>query len=222
MKVAAIIPAAGVGKRLHSKIPKAFVIIRGKPLLVHTLENLRRAYGFHEFIIVVAKREIKSTARLLGRSRLNNFKVVAGGATRAESVLRGLEAVSDRSEWVLVHDAARPLISRSLVRKLLNEVKCTGAVICGLPAQATVKRVSAGVIQKTENRNEIFLAQTPQVFRKSLLAARYRKLGKKAFAATDEAALFDNTSLRVKMILGEPNNIKITVPEDLRFAEHFL
>lgn len=225
MRVAAIIPAAGAGKRLKTALPKVFVRLAGRPLLLHTLTRLGRAYSFSEWVVVIEKRQIQNARRVLKRvPGLRNLKIVEGGASRAESVWKGLQAVSNSSDWTLVHDAARPLVSRRLVASLLKEARRTGAAICGLPASATVKRVDIkkGVIQNTEDRKTLYLAQTPQVFRKDLLVARYRKLGKKAFSATDEAALFDGTAVKVRMVLGDPANIKITVPQDLKFLAHRL
>ncbi len=224
MRVAAIVPAAGSGKRLGSSVPKAFIRVRGKPLFIHTLRGLDRAYGFREFILVVRKNKMREAERLLRQFRIKNFKVVPGGATRAESVWKGLQAVSKSAGWVLVHDAARPLVSRGLVRRLLQKAKESGAVICGLPSEATLKRVDTRnrTVRNTEDRNSLYLAQTPQVFRKNLIAGRYEALGKKAYGCTDEAALFDGTSVSVKMVAGDPANIKLTVPEDLKLLEFYL
>ena len=131
MRVAAIVPAAGAGKRLKSKTPKAFVNVQGKPLLIRALRALGRGGKFHEFVVVVAKNEVASATRLLRRFRVRKFKVVPGGATRAESVWKGLQAVSKGSDWILVHDAARPLVSKDLVVGLLKAAKLTGGAICG-------------------------------------------------------------------------------------------
>ncbi len=224
MKVAAIVPAAGVGKRLKTKSFKAFVQLNGKPLLVQTLLNLKKAGHFSEIVIAAHPSKLKETRTLLDRHALKAVKIAAGGASRAESVFKALKVVSRHSDWILVHDAARPFVNRRLVMRLLKAVKKTGAALCALPAAATVKRVAlkTQTVARTENRKTLYLAQTPQVFKKKLLLERYRALGNKAFLATDEAALFDGSKTRVKVVAGDARNLKITTPFDLRIADYYL
>lgn len=222
--VAAVIPAAGRGRRLGAKIPKAFVPLAGRPLLVRTLTHLNKCHSFDEIIVACDASEITKTSQLLKKYGLKKVKIVAGGATRAESVHNGVMAVSPICQWVLIHDAARPFITKKLIGSLLKEAKKTGAVICARPATATVKRVNLkrSEVAATENREELFLAQTPQVFRKNLLLSRYRTLGKRAFSCTDEAALFDGAATGVRVVVGPETNIKITTPGDIALSEFIL
>lgn len=224
MKIAAIIPAAGKGKRLGSKIPKAFFPILGKPLLVRTLLRLKESFRFEEMIVAVAPELLGEAKKLFKKYKLGEVRVVVGDLTRAGSVRKALSAVSSKSDWVLVHDAARPLVSKEVVRRTMDGAKKTGAAICGWPASATVKKIDARrqTILRTENRDSLFLAQTPQVFRKKLLIERYLKLGKKASQATDEAALFDGSKTEVRVVLGEVRNIKVTTPGDVELFKFFL
>lgn len=224
MKVVAIVPAAGIGKRLKARTPKAFLRVSGKPLLAHTLNNLSRSYAFSELIVAADEKRVRKIRQLLRNRPPEVWKVVPGGKTRAESVWNALKAVSGNCDWVLVHDAARPLVSKPLVRRVLQAAKKTGAAICGLSVGATVKRMDSGtgMIRGTEDREMLWLAQTPQVFRRDLLVSRYRKLGRRAFMKTDEAALFDGTGVKVRMVSGDPRNIKITVPADLKLLEFYL
>lgn len=224
MKVAAIVPAAGLGKRLRSKSVKALVRVGGKPLLALTLERLKSAYPFQEMIVAAHPSSINRYRLLLAAYGLSMVKIVAGGRSRAASVLNGVNATSETTDWVLVHDAARPLVTRDLVRRLLQAAQKSGAAICALPATATVKRVDPAnlSIEGTEDRRSLYLAQTPQVFKRKLLLERYQKLGKKVSRATDEAALFDHTKTRVKVVLGDERNIKITTPADLKLVEYYL
>ena len=217
MKVAAIVPAAGRGRRFRGKTPKLFVSLRGKPVLVHTLERLVRSFRFEEVLVMTASADIKKTEKLLKRFRLAGpWRVSVGGRTRAESVKRGFEQVSKKSDWVLIHDGARPCIGKALVLRTLTAAKATGAALCAMPATATVKKVDVrrGVVLGTEDRRSLYLAQTPQVFRKDLLSSRYRALGRKALEATDEAALFDGSRIAVRVIEGDARNIKVTTVED--------
>ncbi len=224
MKVAAIVPAAGSGKRLGSKTPKPFVRLSGKPLLVHTLQSLKKSFTFSEIILAVHPRQMQSARRLLARNRLGAVQVVAGGKTRSESVRNAAVSASKHSQWLLVHDAARPFLTQALVQRLLAAARRTGAAICALPATATVKKVKIKslIVRGTLNREEIFLAQTPQVFRKKVLLDRYRRLGAGALRFTDEAALFDGSGVDIKVVPGDAKNIKITTRADKDLAEFYL
>lgn len=223
-RVAAVIPAAGAGKRLGTKRAKPLVWVGGKPLFIHTLEALQTSFRFSDILLVVAAREEKRIKSLLIRHGFKNVRVVRGGSTRAESVRNGVMALSKNTDWVLIHDAARPLVTKVLVNRVLRDLARSQAVIPVLPVNATVKKMSlkGKTILGTEDRRELFLAQTPQVFRKGLLVNRYRQLGDKALLATDEAALFDGSRTRVKAVLGDPRNIKITTKDDLELAEFYL
>ena len=215
MKVAAIVPAAGRGKRFRGKIPKIFVPLRGKPLLVRTLESLLRAFRFEEVWVTAGPADVEKTKKILKRFGLR-VRVIAGGATRAASVKRAFERVSPGCDWVLIHDGARPCVDRALVLRTMAAAKKTGAALCALPATATVKRVDPkrGRVLGTEDRRSLYLAQTPQVFRKDLLASRYRALKTKALSATDEAALFDGSRITVRVTEGDAKNIKVTTLDD--------
>ena len=224
MRVAALVPAAGRGRRLGNKTPKPFIKILGKPLLVYTLENLNKAGPFHEIIVAVEKGRVRSTEALLKRWGLGSARVVAGGSTRAESVRQAVFSVSDDCELVLVHDAARPAVSARCVRGVIQAAKKSGAAVCALPATATVKLGGPrfGKVFRTLDRRRIYLAQTPQVFGRKKLLERYRLLGKKALTATDEAALFDGSGAAALLVPGEAGNLKITTAEDLRLFRFYL
>jgi 2-C-methyl-D-erythritol 4-phosphate cytidylyltransferase len=224
MKVAAIIPAAGKGSRLKSPVLKPFVRVAGKPLLIHTLQNLSRSYGFSEVIIAAPSSSVGRFSALIRRFGFRNVRVVAGGRTRAESVKKALWQLSSGSQWVLVHDAARPFVSSPLIRRLISAVRRTGAAICAVPVTSTMKRInpSKKVIIKTQDRDGYWLAQTPQVFARPLLIKKYKALGERAWGKTDEAALFDGSSVSVKVVPGDSRNIKITTPDDLEWMRFYL
>lgn len=220
MRIAAVIPAAGEGRRFGSRTPKVFTRLLGKPLLAHTLASLNRAYRFEETVIAVAPAYVKKTEALVRRYGFLRTRVVAGGRTRAQSVKNAASQVG-RSSWVLVHDAARPLVSPRLIKKLLVSARTTGAAICALPATATVKRASRGFVTGTEDRTTLVLAQTPQVFKKDLLLAAYRH-PHRGVSPTDEAALFDGKRRLVRIVEGEARNIKITRPEDAELFRFYV
>lgn len=217
MSFAAIIPAAGRGKRLGSPVPKQYLKVGGVPLLVRTARALLDAYPFKEIVIAADPARIKTARSIIKKYQLSRTRVVAGGATRAISVLNGLRALSAGARFVAVHDAARPLISKDVVRRTVAAAKKSGGAVCGVPVTSTMKKVAetGGRILGTVDRRGLYLAQTPQVFRKDLLLSRYKRLGKKAFLATDEASLFDGTAVRVIMVLGDERNIKVTTQKDL-------
>ena len=224
MKVAAIIPAAGRGERFKSKVPKSFVSVLGKPLLVHTLRRLQNCYAFEEMVVMVQRSHQSRTREMLKRHGFGHVRVEIGGSSRADSVKRGFLSLTQRSEWVLVHDAARPLVDTAFLLRTLSAAKKSGAALCGIPVTATVKRLRPGqdIVLSTQDRRYLYLAQTPQVFRKDLLLARYRALGKKALKATDEAALFDKTSVPVRCVEGDVKNIKVTTQDDLELVKYYL
>lgn len=225
MKITAIVAAAGSGVRLKKKKPKALVYVGGKPLFLHTLENLTKAGSFSEIILLVPPGHLKAFATVLKKHRWTQVKIALGGKTRAASVYNGLQCVAHDCSWVLIHDAARPLVTKAILKRLTDRIKkknCT-AVLCGVPVNATVKRVNlkSSEIIGTENRESLFIAQTPQVFKKEVLLRRYSALGSKAFQATDEAALFDGTTVKVFFVLGDNRNIKVTTPEDMELFKGY-
>lgn len=223
MKVSAIVPAAGLGRRLKAKGSKALFEIDGKPLLLHTLARLKRCHAFLDIVIAAPARHLREIIQLVDGEKIAKVKVVAGGKTRAESVRNAFLETAPSSEWVLVHDAARPLVSPALCKRLLDGVRETGAAIPVEPVAATVKEADAKneYVRRTVKRERLFLAQTPQVFRKDLLRQAYRRLGKKAFLATDEAGLFEGSGVRVKLVEGEKQNLKITTPDDVDLYQFY-
>ena len=194
------------------------------PLLVHTLRALMHAHPFDEIVLVVHSSQLERARKLMSEHRLSQVRVVPGGATRAASVRNGVLALSAGIRLVAIHDAARPLVSREVVRRTLTAADRGGAAICGVPVSSTVKRVAprGRNILTTVDRRGLFLAQTPQVFRKDLLLRRYQALGKKALLATDEAALFDGTRVRVRLVLGDEKNLKVTTKQDLELIRREL
>jgi len=224
VNVFAVVPAAGKGKRLGSKTPKIYLPVFGKPLFIHTLQALKKAYSFRRMVLVVDARRLGMARKELVRHGLSGVWLTTGGATRAESVRNGLLALGSGQGLVAVHDAARPLVSRDVVRRTVESAKKAGGAICAIPISSTVKRLDprTGNLRGTEDRSRLALAQTPQVFKLSLLLSRYQALGKKAFRATDEAALFDGTRLRVRVVAGDEKNLKVTTKNDLESLQRTL
>ena len=225
LKIAAIVPSAGSGKRLQSSVPKQFLKVNGKPILIHTLERLISAYPFTELVVALDPLRMGLGQRLLTQYRLHDrIRLVAGGKTRSESVLNALFSLRKECNWVLVHDAARPLVQKKDVRSLIDSAARFDGAILASPATSTIKKSDnrGQFVVSTLKRDEIFLAQTPQMFRKNLLQKRYKALGKKALQATDEASLFDGTPAKIRLVEGSEMNFKITKKEDLGLYKFYL
>ena len=214
MSIAVIIPAGGSGERLGAKIPKALVQLAGRTLIEHAVAQMS---PIADQIIVAAPAGLEEEFRtLLG----TEVTVVTGGITRTESVNAGLKVVAKDSRYVLVHDAARPLASTDLARRIIKELEAgADAVIPGLKVVDTIKRVNVdGFVTKTPNRAKLRAIQTPQGFTRETLITAHKSESE----ATDDAALVEELDIPVKVILGEDRALKITTPDDLVRAHRFL
>jgi len=219
-QVAAVVVAAGQGLRAGGEIPKQFRRIAGETLLERSLSAFAEAPDV-TFVQPVIRPDDVALVRRLTRG-MNVLEPVAGGATRQASVRAGLEAlVSCTPDIVLVHDAARPFASASLITRAIEAAEKTGAAIPALPVTDTVKRIdNAGTIEATLDRNSIRLVQTPQAFAFPVLFDAHRRAlaqGRDDF--TDDAALAEWAGIKVSVFAGEPGNIKFTTPEDFARAE---
>jgi 2-C-methyl-D-erythritol 4-phosphate cytidylyltransferase len=221
VSVWAVLAAAGRGERLDADRPKAFAALRGRPLLAESLERLE-ASGWIDSIVVVAPPDWEEPVILLAEE-LGCGKVVAsvpGGETRAESVRIGVGEVADDAAVILVHDAARPLVSDEVIERLLVALNegWDGAVP-GLPVADTVKRVEDGAVVETLPRAELVTVQTPQAF---VASALREALGGDVAAASDCASLVEARSGRVKVVEGDRRLLKVTTAEDLALVESWL
>jgi 2-C-methyl-D-erythritol 4-phosphate cytidylyltransferase len=218
MFVWAVLVAAGQGERLGDELPKAFVRLGGRVLLAESLERLD-ASPWVDAIVVVAPPEWEEPVIVLAEE-LAAGKVTAsvtGGATRAESVRAGLAEVPDDAAVILVHDAARPLVTDAVIERVLQPLSegYDGAVP-GLPVADTVKRVRGGTVVETLDRSELAAVQTPQAF----LAAALRAAA--AGEGTDCSSLVEARGGRIRVVEGDPRLLKITTPADLALVESWL
>jgi 2-C-methyl-D-erythritol 4-phosphate cytidylyltransferase/2-C-methyl-D-erythritol 2,4-cyclodiphosphate synthase len=221
MSVAAILLAAGSGERLGASVPKAFVELDGRSLLEHvvlTLHDHDPPLG----ILVVVPGDIDD--RLTpGAFRATDQDMViskTGGPTRQASVASGLEAVADlwRPDIVICHDVARPLAPRWLFADVLAAVKDADGAVPAIPVTDTIKRVDDDRVTETLERDQLVAVQTPQAFRFEALRDAHERAERDGVEATDDAALLERAGYRVVIVPGDPHNIKITRPEDLRMA----
>jgi 2-C-methyl-D-erythritol 4-phosphate cytidylyltransferase len=225
MKTSVIIVAAGQGERFGGEVPKPFYSLKGQPILAHVLKAFDEVDEVEEMIVVLRHDMIgefwENWVQKFNFKKL--IKTTTGGAKRADSVWNGLQQISKEHEVVLVHDAARPLIDAALIKNVIHSAHQWGGVIPGLKIKPTVKELdSDGFIVKTHNREHLWEAQTPQGFRVQLLNQAYVKAGERSADATDEAYLLEKAGMRVKVIDGDPKNIKITTQEDVSFAERWI
>lgn len=218
--VAAIIVAAGPGTRLGAGMPKAFVPLAGVPLFIRSLRALLAAPAIDQAIVVAPPEAMADAARLLqsGAPYRLTPALVAGGAERQDSVRNGLAAVGDAA-LVAIHDAARPFVTRAAVEAAIDAARDHGAAIVAIPATDTVKIVHPdGWVETTPPRAQTWLAQTPQVFQTALIRAAHARADR-ATPVTDDAALVEQLGHRVRVVVGSPDNRKITTPDDRAWAE---
>lgn len=222
--VTVIIPAAGQGKRMMAGVNKVFLELAGKPILLHTVAKFSSCPAVDRLIVVVSEEEIVFIKRLLrGIPNLKPVEVVAGGAERQYSVANGLKALNPETEYVIVHDAARPLISRETIEQVIETTKLKGAAIAAVPEKNTVKIVDEdNRVVNTPNRSTIWEVQTPQGFKRSIIEEAYKKAEQDNFLGTDDASLVERLGVPVTVVNSEYQNIKITTPEDLLIGEAFV
>lgn len=220
-EIVAVVPAAGVGARMKADKPKQYLTIQGKTILEHTLNVLLTHPAVSRVILAVAKED--PYLPTLPMTQHPKIQIVEGGETRAESVLNGLKAISHPAQTrVLVHDAARPCLRHIELDQLLNIDDENGAILA-LPAIDTIKRAdSFKQIAETQDRNFIWLAQTPQYFRADLLIQALERAEQQGFVVTDEASAMELAGFRPHLVEGSSSNIKVTRPEDLALAEFYL
>lgn len=218
--------AAGEGSRLRTRTSKTYVPIAGRTLLLRTLDQFCRSKKVNSLIIVIAKEDLQRCEALLcsdPQLRHRSWVLQTGGASRQESVKRGLEKVSPDCDVVVIHDGARPFISPALIDRSVDEALARQAVVVGVPVRDTIKIVSeTRQIVSTLARDSLWEIQTPQAFHRSLILEAHESAQRNHLRGTDDAKLVEELGKPVYLIEGERTNIKITVPEDLLFAEALL
>jgi 2-C-methyl-D-erythritol 4-phosphate cytidylyltransferase len=220
----AIIVAGGSGIRMNAGMPKQYLPIAGKPILALAVDPFEKSPLIDEIILVVSEEYLAYASReIVDKYNLKKVsKIISGGATRRESVLAGLSACPQVSDYVAIHDGVRPFVRTSLIEQLFIAVQQTGAAIPAVNAKDTVKFVEKNFIVSTIPREKAFLAQTPQVFRYINILEFHRKAADQNFEATDDAILAEQYGMKVAIVPGYYDNIKITTPEDLILAEEIM
>lgn len=219
-----IIPAAGYGSRLEREIPKPYVQLAGRSILEHTISRFAELDILKHIIVATSPENITGTQLILEEMVLEDvsFKVIAGGQERQHSIFNALKHVSE-TELVIVHDAVRPFVKASQVKKCCEAALKSGGAILGVPAKDTIKKLDEDqFIQETPTRKFLWQAQTPQVFRTEVIQEAYEKAFEAHFIGTDDASLVERLGVKVKMVEGDRINFKITYPLDLKLAELLL
>jgi 2-C-methyl-D-erythritol 4-phosphate cytidylyltransferase len=229
-RIAAIVPAAGLGTRMGVDTPKQFLELDGVPLIIFTLRRLAVCAAITDFFISTRGDDIVSLQDKVARSEIGRpARVVHGGDTRQQSVANALAQVDPSTEIVLVHDAVRPFVTPAQLDRIIAEARGRGAAILGIPAIDTVKEVKrarlpedVALISATIPRERIVLAQTPQAFSYPLLRDAFRKAQEDGVTASDEAALVERFGHDVFVVLGSERNLKITRLADMDLARFYL
>jgi 2-C-methyl-D-erythritol 4-phosphate cytidylyltransferase/2-C-methyl-D-erythritol 2,4-cyclodiphosphate synthase len=223
VRAAAVVPAAGRGERFGGAVPKSLVMLRGRPLVQYALATLQDVSEIEAIAVVVPAEAVGTVSEMTRRAGLTKVAaVVPGGADRQASVDLGLRALPPGPDLVLVHDGARPFLSRALAAEVLAAAARDGSATAALPIGETVKRGEGEWVRETLDRASLYRIQTPQAFRRSLLERAHEVAARQGFRGTDDAVLVERVGSRVRLIPGDPTNLKVTVPEDLRLAEALL
>jgi 2-C-methyl-D-erythritol 4-phosphate cytidylyltransferase len=233
MKVAVILPAAGLGTRMGKGAAektgtsrKQFMLLEGSPILMHTVRKFTASPRVSEIVVAVRAEDVEWVGGMLARAFPGSpVRAVEGGNSRQQSVDNALNAIAADTDLVAVHDAVRPFIDLDTIDKVLDEAAETGAAIVGVPAVDTVKQVIRGTshvrIRSTLPREKLVMAQTPQVFRYDLLKRAFEMARVDGFTGTDESSLVERLDVEVSVVMGSDRNIKITKPGDMDLAHLF-
>ena len=216
-KYTAIVLAAGSGKRMNSKVHKQYLIIQDRPVLYYSLKAFEDS-AVDEIVLVVGKGEEKFCRKeIVDKYGISKVKaIVEGGKERYHSVFEGLKQTSD-ADYVLIHDGARPYVSKQSINDLVECLKTYDAGLLMVPCKDTIKEVKEGIVVKTLKRETLMQAQTPQVFKSEDIKVAYQKAKDEGYVATDDSQLFERyIDKDIKAVLGDYSNLKITTQEDLR------
>ncbi len=218
-KVGAIIAAAGESRRMGGR-DKVFAPLGGKTILARVIDTFQKCRLVNQIIVVVNAKNIEKCCKLVAEGRWHKVSdVCAGGKLRQDSVAAGLKKLND-CQWVVVHDGARPLVSKELIEAGLKAAQETGAAVAAIPVTDTIKIANDDMlVHQTPPRQNLWAVQTPQVFRLKIIARAYEQAKDEV---TDDASLVEGLGYKVKLYMGSYDNIKITTPHDLALAEVLL
>jgi 2-C-methyl-D-erythritol 4-phosphate cytidylyltransferase len=224
-KVTALIPAAGMGKRMGKAVAKQFLPLGDKPMLAHTLLVFQRAPEIDEIIPVLSEEDMENCLRdVIEQYHITKVKtLVVGGKERQDSVKNGLQKLEKDASIVLVHDGVRPFVTHEMIKESIELAKKGECIAVGVPIKDTIKEVdNKNIVRRTLERNRLWAIQTPQTFPVKILRRAYEESYQHNRYGTDDASLVEQAGGKVRVIMGSYENIKITTPEDLILAEEIL
>lgn len=223
--VTAIIAAGGLGKRFGNCVKKQFLELAGQPVLYHSLYRFEECKLVSDIVLVLPEDELDSYKKKIKKEgRFNKIiHIVPGGRHRQDSVYNAFNIISEETDIVVVHDAARPLISSGLIESTINEAVNQGCAICAVRVKDTVKKSGFNNhIESTLDRESLYFAQTPQAFRYEIIKKAYENAIADNFLGTDESSLVERIGYKPSIVHGSIYNIKITEPADINLAETYL
>jgi len=225
-KVIALVPAAGMGKRMGAEINKQYLLLAGKPILAHTLQVFQDTPFIDDIYVVIPAAEIPyCQEHVVERHGLTKVRqIVPGGAERQYSVMNGLQAAAEAGDddVVLIHDGVRPFVPPRVLERAVEMARVHDGALVAVPAKDTIKVVVDGIVRATPPREDLCLAQTPQAFRYAVIRAAHEIAAAERYLGTDDASLVERLGKDIHIVMGDYRNIKITTPDDLVLAEAFL
>ena len=226
MKVIALIPAAGMGKRMMAGVNKQYLFLAGIPIVARTISVFENSPLVDDIYVITPEAEIPyCRAQVVEAFRFTKVRaIVPGGAERQHSVLNGLRAVADPApgDVILIHDGVRPFVTGEIIARSVETALNNDGALVAVPAKDTIKVARDGVVTDTPPRETLWQAQTPQAFRYEVIRRAHEKAADEGFLGTDDASLVERLNGDVHLVMGDYRNIKITTPEDLILAEAFL
>lgn len=224
MKISLIIPAAGTGSRMKSKSNKQYLQLKDRPVLAHTIGLFHEIPEIEEIIVVAAENEVDfcriQVAEKYGFTKIK--KIVPGGLSRQESVYKGFLETCPDSDYIIIHDGARPLLKKEKIKEFIKVLQNEKALVMAVAEKNTIKKVKDLFIIHTINREDVWEIQTPQGFSREVLSQAFIKVDGNYHLYTDDSSMVEELKVPVKIFPGDYLNIKITVPEDLKLGKLIL
>ncbi|MFV1951017.1 MAG: 2-C-methyl-D-erythritol 4-phosphate cytidylyltransferase [Nitrospinota bacterium] len=222
MKVTVLIPAAGSGRRMGGEIEKQFLILGGKPIVVHTIQRFQDSDLIDKIYLIVPENRVEYCKEEIvikyGLSKVT--EIVAGGKERQHSVYNGLKRVNADTDLIMIHDSVRPFFPDRIIRESIEAAQRYGSVVVAVPEKDTVKEISDDrIVLKTIARERLWRIQTPQTFCREVIISAFKKAIEEGYCGTDESSLVERAGFKIRVIIGSYLNIKITDPEDILLGE---
>ncbi|MDU9695511.1 MULTISPECIES: 2-C-methyl-D-erythritol 4-phosphate cytidylyltransferase [Priestia] len=222
MKYEIIVLAAGQGKRMKAGRNKQFLTIQNVPLIIHTLQKFEQDPWCSGIVLVVNKKEVAIFEELLTEYPIQKVQsLTVGGDERQHSVYNGLKNLK-QAQMVLIHDGARPFVQQNTIHELVEKAASDKAAVLAVPVKDTIKRVEQGTVIETVERSSLWAIQTPQAFLFDVVMDAHEKAKTNEYLGTDDASLVEKAGQKVSIVEGNYDNIKLTTPEDLLYAEAIL